>query len=408
MKLYIARQPIFNKDKTLFGYELLYRNSEKNYFPGIDDELATKELASNILTEFDFSLLTNGKYGFINFTKDVLMSEIPLLFHPQNIVIEILEDVVVDEALIERIKFLKKKQYILALDDFVNDGRFERIMSFIDIIKVEYTLLSPEERKKVARRFKGVKRLVAERIETQEDLSMAMADGYDLFQGYFFSKPIIVSKNSITITQSSYFRLWREASKEAPDFNSLEEIIKVDVGLMHKLLAHLNTIMFYRGNRITSIKSALVYLGIKNTKRWIMLLLLREITSNENDELAKQSLIRAVFMEKLMEEMGRENDMQDVYLVGLLSKIDNVLEDNLNVILNELELPNKIRSALIKGDGVLGKSLECIRNYEQSNWGKVAEFAQKYGLNPEYIPSLYLFSLEYADKVFGCEALAKL
>lgn len=402
MKLYIARQPIFNKDKTLFGYELLYRNSEENNFPGIDDELATKELASNIVTKFDFSLLTNGKYGFINFTKAILMSEVPLLFQPQNIVIEILEDVVVDKALIERIKFLKKKQYILALDDFVNDGRYETIMPFVDIIKVEYTLLSPEERKKVARRFKGVKRLVAERIETREDFSMALADGYDLFQGYYFSKPMIVSKSSIAITQPSYFRLWREASKETPDFNELEEIIKVDVGLMHKFLGHLNTLVFYRGNRITSIKSALVYLGIKNTKRWIMLLLLREITGNENDELAKQSLIRAVFMEKLMEEMGRENDIQDAYLVGLFSKIDNALEGNLNVILNELELPNKTRATLIKGEGILGESLECIRNYEQSNWGEVAEFAQKYGLNPEYIPSLYLFSLEYADKVFRC------
>ncbi|WMI81997.1 EAL and HDOD domain-containing protein [Anaerotignum sp. MB30-C6] len=400
MKLYIARQPIFNKDMSLFGYELLYRNSAENCFPGVDDAFATKELTSNVLTEFDFTLLTNGKYGFINFSKDVLMSAIPLLFNPQNTVIEILEDVTLDEALVEKIKLLKKKKYIIALDDFVNDGRYEEIMPFIEMIKVEYTLLSPKERKKISQRFKGRKKLVAERIETQEDFKMALEDGYELFQGYFFSKPVIVTKTSITIAQSSYFRLWKEASRETPDFNALTEIIRLDVGLMHKLLAHLNTLVFYRGNRITSIKSALVYLGIKRTKRWIMLLLLREITGNENNELAKQSLIRAVFMEKLMEELGREEEVQDAYLVGLFSKIDNVLEDNINSILNELGLPKKAIKALVNKEGILGESLECIKNYENSNWGNVAEYALLHGIKPDFIPSLYLYALEYGDKVF--------
>lgn len=401
MKLYIARQPIFNREASLFGYELLYRNSEQNFFPGIDGELATKELTSNVLAEFDFTLLTNGKFGFINFTKEILLSEIPFLFHPQNTVIEILEDVLLDEALIERIKQLKKKNYVIALDDFTNDGRYEVIMPYIDIIKVEYTLLSVEARKEIAHRFKGTKKLVAERVETQEDFQMALSDGYDLFQGYFFSKPIIVTKTSITIAQSSYMRLWKEASKDTPDFDALTEIIKLDVGLMHKLLAHLNTLVFYRGNRITSIKTALVYLGIKRTKRWIMLLLLRDITSNENNELAKQSLIRAVFMEKLMTELGKEDESQDAYLVGLFSKIDNILEDSINTILNELDLPKKARCALIKSEGVLGESLECIKSYEFRQWDKVAMFIEKYGLHPDYIPSLYLESLKYADTIFG-------
>lgn len=403
MKLYIARQPIFNKDNTVFGYELLYRNSEKNSFPSVDDELATKELTTNVLTEFDFTLLTNGKYGFINFSKDTLMSEIPLLFNPKSIVIEILEDVIIDEGLIERIKLLKKKNYVLALDDFVDDGRYEVIMPYIDIIKVEYTRLTPYERKKLAYIYKDTKKLVAERVETKEDFFHALADGYDLFQGFFFCKPIIVTKTSIAIAQSSYFRLWRETSRDNPDYNSLAEIIKLDVGLMHKLLTHLNTLVFYRGNRITSIKNALVYLGIKRTKRWIMLILLREITGNDSNEIAKQSLIRAVFMEKLMEKLGKENEMQDAYLVGLLSKIDNLLEDNFNTILNELELPSKARCALIKSEGILGESLECIKNYEKSNWSKVAEFAQKYCISPGFFPSLYLRSLEYADKIFQVE-----
>ena len=190
MKIYLARQPVFHKNKTLYGYELLYRNSEQNFFPNINAEVATKELSFNVLSEFDFASLTGQRKGLINFTKDLLLSDLPLLFHPSNMVIEILENVVLDSTLEERLRFLKSQNYVLALDDFVDDGNYNSILPLVDIIKVEYGLLAPEKRREIAAKYKRGKQLIAERIETEADFRSAVRDGYTLFQGYYFSRAV--------------------------------------------------------------------------------------------------------------------------------------------------------------------------------------------------------------------------
>lgn len=402
MKVYVARQPIYNSDKSLFGYELLYRDSDKNCYSNINEDKATRELTYNVLSEFDFYSLTNEKYGFINFTKESLMSELPLFFNPNNIIIEILENVDLDQSLIDRILFLKEKNYKFALDDFIDDGTYDAIVPYIDIIKVEYSLLDEEKRKNIAKKYRN-KKLLAERIETQNDYNNAIDDGYTLFQGYYFSKPIMISKASINIGASTYIRLWKEISKANPSFDSLADIIKIDAGVTYKLLALMNTPIYYRIGKINSIKQALVRLGINETKKWILLLFLRDVSNTDNDEFAKVSLIRAIFMEKLISKLGYSNMSNDAYMVGLLSMIDNTLEQDILDVLDTLELSNNTKMALINKEGILYEILECIKEYELSNWNKVYDFNTSYGLDGNDIYYIYLESLRYADNMFKTE-----
>lgn len=403
MKVYVARQPIYNSDKSLFGYELLYRDSDKNCYSNINEDKATRELTYNVLSEFDFYSLTNEKYGFINFTKESLMSELPLFFNPNNIIIEILENVDLDQSLIDRILFLKEKNYKFALDDFIDDGTYDAIVPYIDIIKVEYSLLDENKRKNIAKKYNS-KKLLAERIETQNDYNNAIDDGYTLFQGYYFSKPIMISKVSVNIGASTYIRLWKEISKDNPSFDSLADIIKIDAGLTYKLLALMNTPIYYRIGKINSIKQALVRLGINETKKWILLLFLRDVSNTDNDEFAKVSLIRAIFMEKLISKLGYSNMSNDAYMVGLLSMIDNTLEQDILDVLDTLELSNNTKMALINKEGILYEILECIKEYELSNWKKVYDFNISYGLDGDDIYYIYLESLRYADNMFKTEA----
>ncbi len=402
MKVYVARQPIYNSDKSLFGYELLYRDSDKNCYSNINEDKATRELTYNVLSEFDFYSLTNEKYGFINFTKESLMSELPLFFNPNNIIIEILENVDLDQSLIDRILFLKEKNYKFALDDFIDDGTYDAIVTYIDIIKVEYSLLDEEKRKNIAKKYRN-KKLLAERIETQNDYNNAIDDGYTLFQGYYFSKPIMISKVSINIGASTYIRLWKEISKANPSFDSLADIIKIDAGVTYKLLALMNTPIYYRIGKINSIKQALVRLGINETKKWILLLFLRDVSNTDNDEFAKVSLIRAIFMEKRISKLGYSNMSNDAYMVGLLSMIDNTLEQDILDVLDILELSNNTKMALINKEGILYEILECIKEYELSNWNKVYDFNTSYALDENDIYYIYLESLRYADNMFKTE-----
>lgn len=400
MKIYIARQPIYHSDKTLFGYELLYRNSDKNYYSSVDDNIATRELTYNILSEFDFYALTNEKYGFINFTRESLMSDLPLLFNPKSIIIEILENVELDDELINRIAFLKTKKYTFALDDFIDDGTYDKLLPYIDIIKVEYNLLSENMRTRIAQKYRESKKLIAERIETIEEYNEAINDGYRLFQGYYFSKPIMISKSSISIASSTYVRLWREMSKDEPNFNVLANIIKVDAGLTYKLLSLMNTPVYYRGRKITSIKEALLWLGIKETKRWVMVFFLRDVSKTDNDEFSKTSLIRAIFMEKLMIKLGYKKISQDAYMVGLLSIIDNILDEDIIPILDTLELSDNTKNALIDKEGIIFEALECVKKYEERNWNEVENFNKLYSLDKEIVSTIYLESVKYADNMF--------
>lgn len=403
MKIYVARQPIYNSDRELFGYELLYRNSDKNCYSGVDGDKATRELTYNVLSEFDFNSLTNGEYGFINFTRESILSDLPLLFNPENIVIEILEDVELDQELIDRIILLKEKNYKFALDDCIDDGTYDEILPYVDIIKVEYNLLTQDIRSNIAHKYKNSKKLIAERIETKEEFESAINDGYKLFQGYYFSKPVMISKVSISIASSTYLRLLKEIYTEEPSFDSLADIIKLDAGLTFKLLSLMNTAVYYRGKKINSVKQALVHLGIREIKRWIMLLFLRDIADTDDDEFTKISLIRAMFMEKLIVKIGNRSMSQDAYMVGLLSMIDNVLEDEILNLLDTLELSDDIKKALIDNEGMIYEVLECIRGYEHSNWDKVETFKQKYNLDEEVISLIYLDALKYADDMFRIE-----
>ena len=400
MKIYIARQPIFNSDKLLFGYELLYRNSNENRYVSVEEDRATRELTYNVLSEFDLYSLIKNKYGFINFDKESLMSDLPLFFDSQNIIIEILENTSMDQDLIDRVIFLKEKKYTMALDDFIDDGTYDNLLPYIDIIKVEYTLLSPDKRKNIVEKYGAGRQIVAERIETEEDYINAMKDGYTLFQGYYFSKPIMVSKDKVNIAAASYNRLWKEVSKGEPDFNSLEEIIKVDVGLTYKLLYLINKTLYYRGNKIDSVKQALVRLGLKETKKWIMLLFLCDISDKNDDEFAKLSLSRAIFMEKIMDKINNNYMKNDAYMVGLLSLIDNILEEDILSIFNSLGLSETIKESFIDKKGILYDSLECLKEYELSNWDNVEKFNKNYNLDKDIISFIYLESLKYADEIF--------
>lgn len=400
MKIYMARQPIYNSEEVLYGYELLYRNSEENSFCNVDEDRATRELTYNLLSEFDFASITNQKYGFINFTRESIMSDIPLLFKPKDIIIEILENVEVDEELIEKIKYLKENHYILALDDFVDDGTYDDILPYIQIIKTEYGLLDINKRKDIARKYGNNKKILAERIETKEDYKNAIDDGYELFQGYYFSKPIMISKESVNIGKSTYIRLWKEISKEDPSFDNLENIIKLDAGLTYKLLSLMNTPIYYRGDKINSIKQALVRMGINEVKRWVLLLFLRDVCDKGKDEFTKISLIRAMFMEKTIKEMGYGKLINEAYIMGLLSIVDNKLDEGILSILNTLELSKNFEKALIHKEGILYELLQCIKEYENSNWDKVEEFAKKYDLNGYVLSSMYFKSVKYADDMF--------
>ncbi|MDP4137726.1 MAG: EAL domain-containing protein, partial [Bacillota bacterium] len=220
MRVFVARQPIFNRKEQVVAYELLYRESEKNFFSGIDGDQATTELMINSFLNIGIDKLTEGKRYYVNFTEGLLASGLPTYFDPDQLVVEILEDVPITLELIERCRHLKSLGYTIALDDFCLKHRVKRdllhqLLASIDILKIDFFKTTQQERQSILRSCRNHRlTFLAEKVETRKEYEQAVKDGFHLFQGYFFSEPVVIDGQDITYHFHAYYELLHELSED--------------------------------------------------------------------------------------------------------------------------------------------------------------------------------------------------
>lgn len=404
MKVYVARQPIFDEKYDVYGYELLYRSNDKNaYDSSMEENKATKNLLSDVITVFQLHKVTNQRYAFINFTKELLLQEIPKVLNSQDVVVEILEDVIPDEELIVCIKELKERHFKIALDDYCKEGPCDVLFPYADIIKVDLSLVEKERRSELSAMLKEKApqaRLLAEKVETREEFIKAMEDGYSLFQGYYFSKPVILSGTSLEIAGSTGVRLLKEINRSEPSYQVMADIIRTDVGMMYAMLKQINTLASYRGTRITNIKDALVRMGLSEIKKWTLLKLMRTMTSDDAEEAIRFALVRGVFAESVAGELKQEVWKEHVFMLGMFSVIDPEINDEIVAVLEEAKLFDEIKEALLGADNELQRILTFVRAYEDGRWEQM-KTVFSIPFDAGRIASLYVRAVEYADEIFN-------
>lgn len=402
MKSYVARQPIFLPDMSVYGYELLYRDSEENYYkPDTDGDRATRSIVSEAITTFGMDHLTNNTWAFVNFTRALLLSPFAYLLPTKDFVIEILENVRVDEELIEAVKKLKEAGYMLALDDYAGQAEIRPLLDYVDIVKVDFKLTNGMQQAKIPQDPALANKLIlAEKVETEADFRLAMKSGYRLFQGYFFARPTVFSKASTEISETTCVRAMREIRKPTPNFENLAEIIRSDINLAYKLLQRVNTLEYYRLHRVSSIKQALIRLGLREVNRWLLLLLMRSSTRTQTSEFVKTALIRGVFSEKVAECIGLRLYNDEAFMTGLFSMIDTIMEEDLPDILENVCVSSEVCSALLEKNNVLNEVLNLVIAYENGNWKEVVAFAEKRKIRKEELSDFYVEAARYADEAF--------
>lgn len=403
MDVFLARQPIFNVKKRVVAYEILYRQGVKNiYEEDFDGDLATTTVVSDALVNFGMEGLTGGKKAFINFTKNLLMEDLPLLISPDALTIEILETVEVDDRFVEKIKNLKEKGYTIALDDFVDNEKFDAILPYVDIVKVDFLVLGFEGRKIVADKYKskGIK-LLAEKVETYRDFEEAVSFGYELFQGFFFEKPIICRSKGINVSTFNYMEILKETVNDEPSFDKLSEIVKSDMSLAYKLLRLINSPAFYSNSEITSINHALTMLGLNEIRKWVTLIMLRDISSEKPEEIIKVSLIRAIFSEQVSRHFGLEHRETEAFLLGLFSLIDTIMEKPLFEVLEQLPLKEDVKSALMGVKNPFHDLLRLLKYYEKGNWDMIIDITEDHQVDYSVINQLYLDAVITASKMMN-------
>ena len=211
MDVFVARQPIFNRHRRIFAYELLFRDGKSNAFPGVEGGIATSSLLSSSFFTFGIKQITGDHRAFINFTEEMLLRGIPAMFPPQSIVVEILEDVQPTDEVSAACLSLVEKGYMLALDDFVYAGKYASLLELAKIIKVDFMQCSIEQIREIVEVSKKYRcKLLAEKIETYEAYALATSMGFVYFQGYFFAKPEVLKNKEISSSQMVYMQLIQE------------------------------------------------------------------------------------------------------------------------------------------------------------------------------------------------------
>jgi len=397
----MARQPVFDGNKNIYGYELLFRHGLENFFDEtLDKDYASSKVLLDSFLVFDLNALTQGKRAFLNFTERVLLSEVAKSFHQNTIIIELLEMIEPTPEIVSVCKKLKNNGYLLALDDFQYHPRYLPLIQLADIIKVDFQLTRGEkERQDVIKQGGDKIMYLAEKVETQNEYNLAKEMGYTYFQGYYFSKPVIVAGKEIPSHKLNLVQLLKEINQPEMDFNQLGKIIQRDVSLSYKLLRFINSAAFGIPNEIHSIRHALNLLGVNEFKKWISLVLLSQIGSDKPNELTINSLIRAKFCELTADSIGQKAKAPHFFLMGLFSLIDAFLDHPKAEILRELPIPGDVKTAILgkEQQGKLGQVLRLIAHYEQSKWDTVAQVAARLNIPENKILTNYLTSIKWAN-----------
>lgn len=400
MEVFLARQPIFDTRKEVHAYELLYRNGYINSYNHINGDAASANVIVSAFQTFGLEMLTNGKPVFINFTENLIQQGIATILPRESLVIEVLETVEANQDTVKMCKTLKNLGYTLALDDFVYKPGYEPLLDLADIIKIDFSLLTRNRIKQLLNRLNERKvTLLAEKVETHKEFEAAKKLGFTLFQGYFFKKPEIVTAKAITPLQANYLQLISKVNQPGINFDELAKTLSRDVALTVSLLKLVNSAAFGFKKKVHSIKHALVLLGEKEIRKWISLLVLQNLGQNKPGELIRTSLVRARLAELIALETAFKNRSEDLFLAGLFSLLDVILDKPLAAILQDINAPDEVKACLLnKNDGAaeIGKAIIA---YEQGRWSDVALHADVLKINSRAIIDAYLNALQWYSEM---------
>ncbi|MAB90202.1 MAG: hypothetical protein CMJ90_12185 [Planctomycetes bacterium] len=362
--VFVGRQPIYDRDLNLVAYELLFRNGDVAAADVVDGDLATFTVMLNALVEIGLPRLVGDKKAFVNLTRNSVLCEYATLFPKDQIVMEVLEDVTVDEELLDMIHKFSEAGYEIALDDFVFREELRPLIDIADMVKIDVQALDEQEVRRHVAEFGDLK-LLAEKVETDEEFRFCRDLGFQFFQGWFLGKPKVITVKHIPTSQLSVLRLLAALHDDGASRDVLAEIIRQDPALTYRLVRSVNP--GTHGGAIESVAHAVDLIGNERLEHWVTLLSL----SGEEDtsgELMFRSLVRARFCERVAREVHPSQSAR-FYLCGQLSLIDEIVGAPRDELLEDVALDASMRGALLDGDGPAGLALQCAESKERGEPG---------------------------------------
>ena len=402
MEILIGRQAILDRRNRTYGYELLYRETitKNESKTDLNGNTATGRVIVNAFLNLGIDKLVKKGRVFINFTRDLIIDRVWEMLPKEKVVIEVLEDVMAEEEILKSLSDAKKQGYKIALDDFVFLEHLEELVELADIIKVDFLELPRDKIVKEAEKYKKFNAiLLAEKVETEQDHKFALELGFELFQGFYFTKPVIEQKRELAPYHANILKALKIVNDPNSEIEDLIDIISSDLYLNTKLLSMINSPYFGIKTTVKTAKKAISLLGFKKTKEWLNILLISRLAEDKPQELAVISTVRARFSKLLSKPLGLNED--DAYYLGLYSLIDAILCTDIKQILKEIDfLDNEVKDALLGKENSYREPLDFIINYENGYFERVEEFIKAHKLDKENLNKLFIDAVQFADSIF--------
>jgi c-di-GMP-related signal transduction protein len=400
MNHFIARQPIFTEKKDVFAYEILFRSGPENFFGKTAVDAST--LAVDTFLLFGIERMTSGRVAFINCSRDFLLGDYLTLLPPDRVVGEILETVSADNETLDACRRLKRAGYRLALDDFVDSPELAPFLEMADYVKVDFMSTTPAEQERLAHKLlRGNVQLLAEKVETQEEVLRGMTMGYRYFQGYFFCRPEMEQGRSIPANKLNYLRILQMANRPDADIDELAGAIKQEASLVYRLLRYLNSPIFAFRTQVVSIAHAITLIGERGIRKWISMVSLAAMSEGKPRELVVVPLIRARFCELIAAISRLKARADELFLMGLLSTIDAILDRPMSTVLADMPVPDEIKEALLGQGGEFRDIYEIAANYETGTWEPLHKAVERARVKEDLVPELFMKSLDWANQLIS-------
>lgn len=365
-EIFLGRQPILDSAQRIVAYELLFRSGHTASAGVTDDMQATASVIHHAFSEMGVQAVLGPHTGFINVSAEMLLSDLIEILPKSQVVLEMLETIEINDAIIERCRLLKQRGFALALDDFVYDDRYRPLLELVDIVKIDLLLHKPDElRALVSRLRKWPVKLLAEKVDNAEQAQFCLGLGFELFQGYYFAKPAVLTARRANPAQLALLELLDLVLADA-DTDHIEQVFKRNPNLTYNLLRLVNSAGSGTARRITTVAQAILLLGRKQLQRWLQLLM---FTLQENSPYPSPLLLmastRGRMMELLAQRRGGDAELRDsAFMAGILSLVENVIGKPLPEIVKELNLDERLAAALLHREGELGALLEVVESVE--------------------------------------------
>jgi EAL and modified HD-GYP domain-containing signal transduction protein len=395
MEVFVARHPVFDRYKNVYGYQLVFRSG----FEAQYSQLQSDTTAVDFLAFVDFEELADGKKGFVRFSRDLLLSDLPNQLPRDTMVVCIEADVQIDEPLVDAMIALSDRGFLLALTGLKPTIESHPLLELVSIVEADLANTDAQAQTEfVARMTERNVGVLATGLNTAEQFDQALEAGATYFGGEFFTRPDARVEDRIPGNEMAHLRVLHLAGRPDTSYDELAELIEQDVAMTYMLLKFMNSAWFGLKYEIRSVKHALVMLGPQEIRRWVSLFVVRMTGKDKPFELLLRSLTRARAAELTGLLIDMDEQASELFLLGMFSVIDALMDMPMEEILREIPLSEDVKSALLGVQNQYRQVFDMLLAYERGDWQRFGHYTATLGLDERLVPDIFRKSLEWAHQ----------